>query len=73
MKDMLTVWAAPFTVTDPDDGEAEYPETEPMVYEYVPSGTEKDVLVPVEDWVLPLKVTDHEVPLARPDSVKVTA
>ena len=60
-------------MTEPEDGETEYPVTEPMVYEYVPFGTEKDVLVPVEDWVLPLKVTDQDVPLARPDSVNVTA
>ena len=56
----------------PEDGDTVYPDTDPIVYEYVPFGTENVIVSVVDDFVVPLNVTDHEVPDERPDSVKVT-
>jgi hypothetical protein len=73
VKVIATDCAAPATVTDPDAGLAVYPVTEPIVYEYVPLTFVKTMDAVVEDCVLPARVTDHEVPLGRPLSVKVTS
>jgi hypothetical protein len=45
----------------------------PTVYEYVPFASVNTIEVVLEDRVVPFRVTDHEVPDERPDSVKVTA
>ena len=62
----------PLTMTVPEDGVDEYPETEFMENEYVPSGTENVIEDDVDDSVVPLNITDHDVPGGRPDSVNVT-
>ena len=62
----------PLTVRVPEDVDILYPEILPIEYEYVPLGTENVIVFVLEDNVVPLKVTDHEVPDGRPDSVKVT-
>jgi len=56
----------------PEDGDAVYPDIEPMVYEYVPFGTENVIVFVVEDLVVPFSVIDHDAPDGRPDSVNVT-
>ena len=62
----------PLTVTDPLDGDTVYPDTVPIVYEYVSFGSENVMVFVVEDSVVPLRVTDHDVPDGRPVSVNVT-
>ena len=62
----------PLTTIEPDNVETEYPDTVPIVYEYVPFGSENVMVFVVEDSVVPLRVTDHDVPDGRPDSVNVT-
>jgi len=56
----------------PDDGDTEYPDTLLTVYEYVPFGKENVIVPDVDDSLVPLSVTDHDVPDGRPDSVNVT-
>jgi hypothetical protein len=62
----------PLTVMLPDDGDTVYPDTEPIEYEYVPFAAVNVIVLVVEDSVVPLNVTDHDVPDGRPDSVNVT-
>ena len=69
---MDSVTFFPLTVRVPEDEDMLYPEILPIEYEYVPFGKEKVIVFVVEDNVVPLKVTDHDVPEERPDSVKVT-
>ena len=68
-----TPCATPETVTVPEVGFAAYPVTLPTVYGYDPFASVKAIVLVVEDFVVPAKVTDQEVPLGRPLSVKVTA
>lgn len=63
---------APLTDIEPDDGETEYPDTLLTVYEYIPFGSVNVIVLDVDDSLVPLKVTDHDVPDGRPDSVNVT-
>ena len=63
---------APFIIMVPEDGDARYPDIEPMVYEYVPLGSVNVIVLVKEDCIVPFKVTDHDVPDGRPDSVNVT-
>ena len=63
----------PLTVIEPDDGDTEYPGTLPTVYEYVPLGKENVIVFVVDDSVVPKRVTDHDVPDGKPDSVNDTA
>ena len=63
---------APFTVSDPEDGDIVYPDTAPMEYEYVPLGSENEIVFVVDDSVFPFNVTDQDVPDGRPVSVNVT-
>ena len=62
----------PLTVMEPEDFDMLYPEILPIEYEYVPLGRENVIVFVVEDNVVPLRVTDHEIPEERPVSVKVT-
>ena len=62
----------PLTVMLPEEGDEVYPATDAIVYEYVPLGMENDMLPVVDDSGVPLKVTDQDVPVGRPDSVNVT-
>ncbi len=57
---------------EPEDFDMLYPDTLPIVYEYVPFESENVIVFVLEDNVVPLKVTDHDVPDWEPDSVKVT-
>ena len=63
---------APLTDMEPDDGDTEYPDTPLTVYEYVPFGKENVIVPDVDDSLVPLSVTDHDVPDDNPDSVNVT-
>ena len=72
VKVMGTVCARPETPIDPDAGVAVYPVTEPTVYGYVPFASVNTIAVVVEDRVVPLRVTDQDVPLGRPASVNLT-
>ena len=56
----------------PDEGDTEYPDTPLTVYEYVPFGSVNVIVSVVDDSLVPLSVTDHDVPDGRPDSAKVT-
>ena len=56
----------------PEDGDAVYPDIEPMVYEYFPFGTENVIVSVVDFSVVPFNVTDHNVPDGRPDSMNIT-
>ncbi len=56
----------------PDDGDTEYPDTLLTVYEYVPFGSVNVIVPDVDDSLVPLSVTDHDVPDGNPDSVNVT-
>ena len=67
-----TPWLNPLTVNEPEDSDREYPLTGATVYEYVPLDSVNEIVLPVDDLVKLLKVADHEVPFARPDSAKVT-
>jgi len=42
------------------------------VYGYVPFGSENVIVLVVEAWLVPFRVTDHDVPGGSPDSVKLT-
>ena len=42
------------------------------MYEYVPFNAKKDIALVVDDNVAPFRVTDHEVPDGRPDSLNNT-
>ena len=64
---------APLTFIFPKEGDAEYPGTDPIVYEYVPFGTKNVFVSVVEFYIAPFKVTDQNLPDGRPDSVNVTA
>jgi len=55
----------------PEDGNAGYPDIEPMVYEYFPFGTENVIVSVVDVSVVPFNFTDHNVPDGRLDSVNV--
>ena len=63
---------APLTDMEPDDDDTEYPDTLLTVYEYVPFGKENVIVPDVDDSLVPLSVTDHDVPDGNPDSVNVT-
>jgi len=43
------------------------------VYAYVPFASENVIVLIVEVRVVPLKVTDHDVPVGSPVSVKLTS
>ena len=62
---------APLTDMEPDDDDTEYPDTLLTVYEYVPFGSVNVIVPDVDDSLVPLSVTDHDVPDGRPDSIKV--
>ena len=62
---------APLTDMEPDDDDTEYPDKLLTVYEYVPFGSENEIVSFVEDSFVPLSMTDHDVPDGRPDSIKV--
>jgi len=61
----LTVTGAPFTVTLPCAGMAEYPSAV-TVKGYIPLGAEKLMYCAVEEAVMPLNVTLHEFPALSP-------
>ena len=63
---------APLTDMEPDDDDTEYPDTLLTVYEYVPFGSVNVIVPDVDDSLVPLSVTDHDVPDGNPDSVNVT-
>ena len=63
----------PVTEIEPDEGDTEYPETGDTVYEKVPFGTVNVIVSDADISVVPLKVTDHDVPKGRPVSLKVIA
>jgi hypothetical protein len=64
---------APLTDMEPDDDDTEYPDTLLTVYEYVPLGSENDILPVVDENVWPfVKFTYQVVPDGRPVSVNVT-
>jgi hypothetical protein len=54
----------PLTFTLPNDGDAEYPDTAPIEYEYVPFGRENEYEDPViaPESMLLLRLTYHSVP-----------
>ena len=56
----------------PDNGDIVYPDTLFTVYEYVPLSSENTILEAFIDSVLPLSVTDHDVPDDNPVSVNIT-
>ena len=70
---MAWVTFFPLTVKEPENFDMLDPDMLPIVYEYVPFGSENVIVFVFEDNVVPFTVTDHEVPEERPDSVKVTA
>jgi len=47
--------------------------TGPTAYEYVPSASEKMIVLVVDVRVVPPRATDHEVPVGSPVSVKLTS
>ena len=63
---------APLTDMEVDDGDTEYPDTLLTVYEHVQFGKENVIVPDVDDSLVPLSVTDHDVPDGNPDSVNVT-
>ena len=63
---------APLTDMEPDDDDTEYPDTLLTVYKYVPFGSVNGIVPDVDDSLVPLSVTDHDVPDGNPDSVNVT-
>jgi hypothetical protein len=64
---------APLTDMEPDDDETEYPDIFPIVYEYVPFGSENDITSVVDENFCPLdKLTYQVVPDCNPVSVNVT-
>jgi hypothetical protein len=69
---MVSLTAAPATGTVPADGLAEYPVIVPIEKGQVPFLDENAMLLEVLYWVVPLNVTDHVVPAARPTSLNVT-
>ncbi len=69
----VTPASAPVNVTGPLDGDAEYPLTEPIWYQYVPFASWKVRVVVVEVCVVVPIVTDQLVPVGNPLSVKVSA
>ena len=71
-KAMAWVTLPPFTVIVPEEGEAVWPVTAPIVKAYVPLASENVIVLSVEVWVVPPRVTDQEVPVGRPVSVNVT-
>jgi hypothetical protein len=58
-------------VTMPEDGVGVYPATAPAVYEWVPFTSIKEMVLPVEVWVLLPTATDQFVPEGNPDSEKM--
>ena len=70
---IVSATAAPFTVTDPEDGLAVYPDTGPTVNEYVPFALVNVIVGVAEVAVAPFSVTDQVAPESRPLSVNVTA
>ena len=63
---------APFTVNVPVDGLGAYfLFTVAIVYEYVPFGSVNVIVLFVDVFVTPFNVTDHDAPVANPDSVNV--
>ena len=62
----------PLTDMEPDDDDTEYPDTLLTVYEYVPFGSVNVIVPDVDDSLVPLSVTDHDVPDGNPVSVNVT-
>jgi hypothetical protein len=62
----------PEIVTDPDAGATVNPETADTVNASVPFGPLKTIVVAVELWGVPLRVTVQLAPDESPDSVKVT-
>lgn len=67
------VTSAPFTVTDPDDGDAVYPATTPTANAYVPFVSPNVIELLLELSGDPFNVIDHEVPDGSPVWVKVAA
>jgi hypothetical protein len=63
---------APATMTVPEEGEDWRPVIAPMEKEYDPFPRSKVIVDPVEEFVVPSRETDQEVPLVRPDSVNPT-
>ena len=63
---------APLTDMEPDDDDTEYPDTPLTVYEYVPFGSVNVIVSDVDDSLVPLSVTDHEIPDGNPVAVNVT-
>ena len=60
-------------VNEPDDADGSYVRSDvAIVYEYVPFGTENVIVPDVDDSLVPLSVTDHDVPDGNPVSVNVT-
>lgn len=49
-----------------------WPVTAPITYAYVPLDSENVIVLVVEVWVVPFRVTDHDVPVGSPVSVKLT-
>ncbi len=71
---MVFVALLPLTVNEPLDGDAVYPDTLPIVYEYVPFVRENEYDDPViapESGPLVI-LTYHVYPDGRPDSVNAT-
>ena len=56
----------------PDNGDTEYPDTLLTVYGYVPFGSVNVIVSDVDDSLVPLSVTDQDVPDGNPVSVNVT-
>ena len=70
---VIEIDVVPLTVIEPDDEpETEYPETLPMVKEYVPLGAVNVMVSVVDDLFAPLKFTYHSVPEGRPVSENIT-
>ena len=44
----------PVTEIEPDEGDTEYPDIAPIVYEYVPFGKENVIVFVVDDSIVPL-------------------
>jgi hypothetical protein len=70
VKVMLAEILLPVTVREPGDGDREYPETDPTVYEYVPFGTVNVIVLDADVSIVPLRVSDQVVPDGRPVSLK---
>ena len=65
--------AAPWTVTDPEEGFTVYPATGPTVNGYVAFGSLNVIVADVAPCSVPFSVTDHGTPEESPDSVNVTS